>query len=202
MVGALAPGYETATVQGRTALDCINKLLISMGRASEVIEIEFDDPVPGECSQFGVRMTPEQGGYAAITCPTGPNCHTIIDGNTGKVIIKDIIGSVASNEVCSRWGFKYGEPAGGYPSGGGTGGGTTTGGAPGGGTGTPATGQPGSGTYVPVNMPGGLQQQPQGQGAPVQEIIPEKKTVDKSGLVGAGLGILAVVGAAIYGGSK
>lgn len=202
LVGATAPGYEAGTTQGLTAISCINDLLRTMGRAGEIIEVEPDDPAPGVCTPNGVRMTQDQGGYAGITCPTGPDCHNIIDGLTGRVIIRDISGSVAPNEVCSRWGFKYGEPAGGYPPGGGTGGGgTTTGGAPGGGADTPATGQPGSGTYVPANLPGGMQQ-PQGQGAPVQEIIPEKKTVDKSGLVGAGLGILAVVGAAIYGAQK
>lgn len=213
LVGSLAPGYEPDTPQGQAAMSCMNQMLTTLGRESEIVPYEPPVPAPGDCTTAGVPVNQAPANYAPLSCPTGVNCHSVIDANTGLVIVRDAIGPASPNATCGRWGFNYGAPAGGWPQDGGTGGtGSGTGGT--GGTGG-AGGAPGSGgiIYQPVNVPyGGYPgQYPGGQGQPQSssgaqgaqtEIIPEKKAVDKSGLVGAGLGILAVVGAAIYGSQK
>lgn len=177
---ALAPAYDSSSPQGQDAIACINALMVSMGRSSEIIDMT-PIPPPGTCTDLGVRIVQEQGGYQALTCPTGPDCHNVIDAATGKVLIRDIKGAVGDNPVCAKWGFGSGS---GSASGGG---GTSPGGGSDPGTwGLPIIPDTPGGGRLPAAPPAASS-----TAAPEEEEKPGK--VDKSALVGAGAaGILAV----------
>ena len=56
-------------------------------------------------------MIVEQGGYAALPCPTGPDCFDIIDATTGTVIIKGQKGKATFSSICGTYGYTDPNPA-------------------------------------------------------------------------------------------
>lgn len=64
------------------------------------------DAMPTECSEFGVRMIQEQGGYTPIGCPIGPDCYDIIDATTGQVVIAKAKGSMPWLDLCTQFGYQ------------------------------------------------------------------------------------------------
>jgi hypothetical protein len=73
--------------------------------------------MPTDCSQYGVRMIQEQGGYTPIGCPIGPDCYDIIDVVTGEVIIAKSKGSMPWIPQCGQWGYANPGEAGECPAG-------------------------------------------------------------------------------------
>jgi hypothetical protein len=63
--------------------------------------------LPSECSQYGVRMVEEQGGYTPIGCPVAgkTDCYDIIDAVTGEVIIAKANGKMTWIPQCGQWGY-------------------------------------------------------------------------------------------------
>lgn len=194
---SLAPDFDPVTPAGQQAVACLNDLLRHLGREGEIVEIELPEPEPGTCTPQGVKVNEPAAGYAPLACPSGDNCTVIIDANTGQLLYRDVQGNAPPSAICSRWGYRYGDPPGGWPENyqpapGGGAGGTTQ--PP---TQTPPHG--GGVTYPPANLPGN--QGGTAQGPKTTQVIPQEKKTDVSGIIGATLGLLGV-GAAVYFGQK
>lgn len=65
------------------------------------------EAMPTECTDLGVRMVQEQGGYTPIGCPISgkTDCYDIIDAVTGTVIIAKAKGKMTWIPQCGQWGY-------------------------------------------------------------------------------------------------
>jgi hypothetical protein len=65
------------------------------------------EAMPTECTDLGVRMVQEQGGYTPIGCPISgkTDCYDIIDAVTGTVIIAKAKGKMPWIPQCGQWGY-------------------------------------------------------------------------------------------------